>query len=102
MKETLTYDKPNWTGGPVKVVIDRDTGEFDLYDTRFTLKLQYNVAALMMDNEEVPVCVSTLRGNIWHFEEMGIVKEDSDPFNAAIQIACDIVEYYIKNFNLIN
>jgi hypothetical protein len=92
MKEILTCDI--WTGVKIKIVIDRQTGEFVLYNSRFRLIIQDDKAYLMDYIGEVPLLTGYLRGDVWYFEELEYVREDQDPYVAVIQVLYDVLQYY--------
>jgi hypothetical protein len=91
MKEILTCEV--WTGLKIKVVIDRETGEFVLFNTRFKMDFQDKKAFLSDDNGQSPLFTGYLRGNCWRFEEHGYVNENEDPYVAALQMLYDISHY---------
>lgn len=91
MKEILTCDI--WTGVKIKVLIDRETGEFTLYNSRFRLDIQDKKAFLMDYIGTGPLLTGYIRGNVWCFEELEYVREDQDPYVAVIQILYDILQY---------
>jgi hypothetical protein len=86
MEETLTCDI--WIGEKVQVVIDRETGKFDLFDSHLKLNIQDNKADLidLEKDGEVSLCTGYLRGGIWYFEELDTVGKDKDPYIAVIQL----------------
>jgi hypothetical protein len=92
MKEILTCDQNNWTNNKVTVVIDRETGEFNLFGSRFKLNLQDNKATLIKNDGKVPICIGYLHKNTWYFEGQDIVREDKDPFVAVVQVLCNIFQ----------
>jgi hypothetical protein len=92
MKEILTCDI--WTGVKVKIVIDRETGEFVLFNSRFRLVVQDDKAYLMDYIGEGPLFTGYLRGNVWYFEELEYVRKDQDPYVAVIQVLYDVLQYY--------
>ena len=62
----------------------------------FRLNLQDDTVILIEDDEETQVCSGFMRGNVWHFEGMGIISEDQDPFMAAIQVICGVLQSFMK------
>lgn len=91
MTEILTCDQNNGTGEKVTVVIDRASGQFSLFGFCFTLNLLDNIATLVKNDDETPVCIGLFHRNTWYFEGMNIFREDKDPFIAAIQVICNIL-----------
>jgi hypothetical protein len=91
MKEILACEV--WTGNIIKAVIDRETGEFTLFHSRFRLDIQENKAALMDYNSGEPIFKGYVRGNCWFFEELEYCRESADPYVAAIQMLYDILQY---------
>lgn len=91
MKEILTCSI--WTGLKIKMVIDRETGEFVLFHSRFRLNIQGNKASLMECDGGVMILTGYLQGGIWCFEEFDFVREAEDPYIAAIQILYDFMQY---------
>jgi hypothetical protein len=91
MKEILTCSI--WTGLKIKVIIDRETGEFVLYHSRFRLNIQAPKASLVECDSGFTVCNGYLSGDNWRFEEQDLLREAEDPFVAAIQILYDILQY---------
>jgi hypothetical protein len=91
MKEILTCLV--WNGLKIKTVIDRETGEFVLYNSRFKLDIQDNKAYLSDINGETPIFTGYLRGETWFFEEQDYFSENEDPYVAAIQMLYDIIQY---------
>jgi hypothetical protein len=91
MKEILTCDI--WTGVKIKVVIDRETGEFVLFNSRFRLDIQDDQAFLMDRYGDNPLSIGHLYGSCWFFEGPDCIREDEDPFCAVIQFLYDIVQY---------
>jgi hypothetical protein len=89
MKEILTCNI--WTGVKIKVVIDRETGEFVLFNSRFWLDIWDDQAFLMDRYGDKPLFIGHLYGNYWFFEGHDCIREDEDPFSAAIQFLYDIV-----------
>lgn len=91
MKEILTCDV--WTGLKIKAVIDRETGEFVLFNFRFRLHIQDNKASLMECDGGVLIFTGYWSENIWCFEGTDFVREAQDPFIAVIQILYDVLQY---------
>lgn len=91
MKEILTCDI--WTGLKIKMVIDRETGEFVLFNSCFRLSIQKNQASLMEWDGGTMVLTGYLRGGIWCFEEFDFVRKAKDPYIAVIQLLYDILQY---------
>jgi hypothetical protein len=90
MKEILTCQI--WSGIKIKVVIDRETGEFVLNNTRFRLDIRDDKALLFYYNNKTPLFSGYLQGITWFFEEEECIREDVDPYVAAIQMLYDIVQ----------
>ncbi len=91
MKEILTCNI--WTGLKIKVVIDRDTGEFVLFNSRFRLNILDNQAFLMECDMGIEIFTGCRRGNVWCFKEFDFAGEDQDPYIAVIQILYDVGQY---------
>jgi hypothetical protein len=82
-----------WNGLKIKVIIDGETGEFVLYNSRFRLDIQGDKAFLMDYVGMDPIFTGYKRGNLWCFEEQEYAREDQDPFAAAIQVLYNILQY---------
>ena len=99
MKVTIKCDI--WTGEKVEVAIDRETGEFSLFNASLKLNIQGNKAVLI-DEEDAELLTGYLQGKTWRFEEPGkiiegrarFVRENEDPYVAVIQLLHDII--YVK------
>ena len=91
MKEILMCEI--LTGFKIKVVIDRATGEFSLFNSRYRLDIQDKSAVLMDHTGGNPICKGFKSGNCWYFEELDYFRDDNDPFVAAIQILYDILHF---------
>lgn len=92
MKENLICEI---SGEKKEVSIDRETGEFDLFDNHLKLIIQNNQANLIEieNNEEISICASYQHDENWYFEEFDIIRKDKDPFNAVIQLFYDILRH---------
>ena len=98
MRETLMYD---WPGGKkVEIVFDRASKEFTLFGSCFKLHHD-DKAAIIIDDEGMPICTGFFDGNLWRFEEMKQIREDEDLLMAAIKITCVFVQYYQRMFGLV-
>jgi hypothetical protein len=91
MKEIVTCEI--WTGLKIKVVIERETGEFVLFNCRFRLDIQDKKAFLKVYRSEKPLLTGYLCQNRWCFEENDCRREGQDPYIAAIQMLYDIFQY---------
>lgn len=91
MKEILMCEI--LTGFKIKVVIDRATGEFTLFNSRFQLDIQDKKAVLVDFDSGNPICTGFLRGDCWSFEELDYFRDHEDPYVAAVQILYDIIQY---------
>lgn len=91
MKEILTCSI--WTGLRIKMAIDRESGEFVLFHSRFRLNIQKNKAFLTECDGGTLVSTGYLRGGIWRFKGFDFVRKAEDPYIAAIQILYDILQY---------
>jgi hypothetical protein len=90
MKEILTCRI--WTGDTMRVAIDRETGKFALYNSRFRLDILDNKAFLFDYNSKTPLFEGCLHGNYWFFEDQDYIREDEDPYVASIQVLYDILQ----------
>jgi hypothetical protein len=91
MKEILTCEI--WTGLKIKVVIDRESGEFVLFNSRFRLDIQDKKAVLVDFDSGNPICTGFLCDDCWFFQELDYSRSHNDPYAAAIQILYDIIQY---------
>ena len=82
-----------WTGERIKLVIDRETGRFDLFNSRFRMDIHENTASLFDQKGRTPLFKGHLHGNYWFFEGEDNIREDKDPYMAAIQVLYDIIQY---------
>jgi hypothetical protein len=94
MKEILTCDV--CSGEKVETVIDRETGEFNLFDIPLELNIKDDKAVLIDIEDEAEVLIGYKGGEIWRFETPGVnpyISENKDPFVATIQILYDIYHF---------
>lgn len=82
-----------WTGHKIKLVIDRETGRFVLFNNRFRMDFQDDTGYLYDCNSKTPLFKGRLHGNYWFFEGQDNIREDKDPYVAAIQVLYDLIQY---------
>jgi len=99
---TMTTPKADWTGEKIFVEIKFDRPgiwTFEVYDYGFTLvKVNTNAFVVRFSDEENghPVVKGYLLDTGWIASsgadfESGIVREDANPFKAAVQVLCNII-----------
>lgn len=81
-----------WTGIKVKVVVDRETGEIIFNNNRFRLEIRDDKAFLYYQNAKTPLFTGYLRYTTWFFEEDDTIRDDEDPYVAAIQTIYEILQ----------
>jgi hypothetical protein len=91
MKEILTCKIG--TDLKIKVVIDRENGEFVLFNCRFRLDIQDKKAFLKVYNNEKSLFTGYLCETLWYFEAYDCRREGEDPYIAVIQMLYDILQY---------
>jgi hypothetical protein len=94
VKETLKFNKSNWSGESIAIEVNTKTGYFKFYDDVFYLKFnkERDTAKAVCKQWEYPLTTGYLHNGIWYFESsVGVTREDKNPFIAAIQVLCNII-----------
>jgi len=92
MKEKLTCEI---NGIVVEAVIDRETGEFNLFKNHLKLNIQDNKANLVEieNGKEILICAGYFFKNTWYFTEHEKSQKDQDPFMAVIKLLYEILPH---------
>jgi hypothetical protein len=85
MEET-PFNQSNSVDTKVIFVINRDTGEFALFNNNFILDFQSNTVFLIRNDILIPVCTGHRDNNNWYFKGLGIIRSHEDPFVAAFKV----------------
>jgi hypothetical protein len=92
MEET-SFNQSKSTDTKVVFFINRDTGEFRLFNYYFLLDFQTNTVFWIGNDTLIPVCTGYRDKNNWYFKGMGIVRAHTDPFVAAFKVLYYILKY---------
>jgi hypothetical protein len=92
MEET-PFNPNNSTDTKLVFLINRETGEFRLFNYYFILDFQTNTVFWIENDTLIPVCIGYRNKNNWYFKGMGTVKVHTDPFVAVFKVLFYILKY---------
>jgi hypothetical protein len=81
------------TSTKVIFIINRDTGEFRLFNYYFILDFRTYTVYLKGNDNLIPVCTGNHHKNNWYFTGMSIVRVHTDPFVAIFKVLFYIFKY---------